>query len=60
MIFGLHEANALARVSYHAQELSLLTARYGIPVEELFEVKQALDQAFHDIFNIQQEKHGPN
>ena len=60
MIYALQEANALARVCYHAQELSLLTAKSGVPASELFEVKQALDEAFRDIFDIPQETHGPN
>ena len=60
MIYGLQEANALARVCYHAQELSLLTSKSGVPARELFEVKQALDEAFRDIFDIPQEKHGSN
>lgn len=60
MIWGLQEANALARVSYHAQELSLLTAKQGVPAAELAEVKRALDEAFQEMFTQPKGKHGVN
>ena len=60
MIWGLQEAAALARVSYHAQELSLLTARQGVPAKELVEVKQALDDAFHEMFTPLKGNNGVN
>ena len=45
MIFGLDEAPASARVTYHAQVLALLSAK-EVPSMELTEVKRALDEAF--------------
>ena len=60
MIFGLDEAGALARVSYHAQELSLLTSRTNINPREIISVKMDLEKAFRDLFDLPTEKHELN
>ena len=60
MIFGLKDAEALARTCYYAQELSLLTAKHGIPASELVDVKRALDEAFQEMFINPKGKHGVN
>jgi len=51
VIYGLTECSALARVSYHAQELSLLTAQYGVGSAEIIRVKADLDAAYNDLLN---------
>ena len=60
MIYGLQEAGALARVSYHAQELSLMAAKHDIPAKELVEVKRALDEAFEEMFTPLKGPNGAN
>ena len=60
MIYGLQDAAALARVCYHAQELSLLTRKTGVPARELVEVKHALDEAFQEMFFHPKEPNGVN
>ena len=54
----LLDASALARICYHAQELSLLTARELVDTDEVISVKKSLDEAFREMFN--EEKHGPH
>ena len=49
MTYGLEGLTTLARVSYHAQELSLLTASQCRDEYKLRLVKRALDEAFHDL-----------
>ena len=58
MTFGLESVTALARVCYHAQELSLLTASSRVDEREIVAVKRALDQAWNEMFN--EERHEPN
>lgn len=60
MVYGLDGAAAIARVCYHAQELSLLTAQGFVDVVEISLVKADLDRAFADLTNPTREKHEPN
>ena len=60
MVYGLTAVDALARVCYHAQELSLLTASTPIHIGELEQVKHDLDQAYKDLLYPPQENHEPN
>ena len=60
MIYGLQEANALARICYHAQELSLLTANHWVVPAEIAEVKAALDLAYNELTNPRKDYNDVN
>lgn len=58
--YGLQDLNALARVCFYAQELSILTESPPMHPAEVVEVKRALDGAFNDLLGQNKEKHEPN
>lgn len=60
MIIGLGEIHALARVCYHAQELSLLAAKDWVEPAEIAMVKAALDSAYDELTHPRREKHDVN
>lgn len=60
MVYGLTAADALARVCYHAQELSLLTSSGPIYRDELEQAKRDLDRAYDDLLNPPREKNEPS
>ena len=51
MILSLEGVPAPARVTYHAQELSLLMARDDVDQNKIVSVKRALDEAFQEMLN---------
>lgn len=60
MIYGLQDLDALARVCYHAQELSILSEGPFIPYGEMMDAKRDLDIAFMELMHKSKEKHEPS
>ena len=56
MTLGLKEAGALARITYYAQTLSLLSTLPGSSLQ-MQQVKDALDEACEEFFDSPAESH---